>query len=172
MKPVIPTLLIAILLVFSLSDIYAQSQEKVYSALILNVSKGIQWPAGYADKELVIGVVDYAPLEEELKTVTSAMKLAGKIVSVKNVSDAKDIGECDVLFVPAFKAKSFPKYLSQASNSPVLFITNKMDMAKQGSGINFVLVNGKLKYEINCKSIEARGMKISAAIKGMGIVVN
>jgi hypothetical protein len=45
---------------------HAQSQEKVYSTLILNVAKGIQWPQGHAEKELVIGVVEYAPLQDEL----------------------------------------------------------------------------------------------------------
>jgi hypothetical protein len=170
MKAVILFLLSGISLVSC--SLHAQSQEKVYSALILNVAKGIQWPQGYADKELMIGVVEYAPLEEELKTITSSIKLGGKTVQIKNVTGSADVKDCDVLFVPAFKAKSLPKYVSYTSNMPTLIITNKMDLAKQGSGVNFILVNGKLKYEINCKSIEARGMKISSAIKGMGILVN
>jgi hypothetical protein len=154
------------------STISAQSQEKVYSALILNVAKGIQWPKGYADTELIIGVVEYGPLEDELKTLASSIKLSGKTVKVKHVAGPDDLKDCDVLFVPAFKAKVLPKYLSYASNTPILIITNKVDLAKQGSGVNFILVDGKMKYEINCKSIEARGMKISSSIKGMGIVVN
>jgi hypothetical protein len=157
--------------VVSLS-LHAQSQEKVYSTLILNVAKGIQWPDGYAEKVLVIGVVEYTPLQDELRAIASTIKLAGKTVQVKNISGSDDIKDCHVLFLPAFKAKSLPKYLSYTSNTPILIITNKMDQARQGSGINFISVDGKVKYEINCKSIEARGMKISAAIKGMGIVVN
>jgi ABC-2 type transport system ATP-binding protein len=34
-----------------------------------------------------------------------------------------------------------------------------------------ILINGKLKYEINCKAIEKRGMKISSNVKNMGIVL-
>ena len=166
------TNLLATLLFLCPALLFAQSQEKVYSALILNVAKGIQWPQGYADSELVIGVVEYTPLEEELKTLANAIKLSGKTIKVKSVSSPLELKDCDVLFLPAFKAKGLPKYLSSASNTPILIITNKMDLAKQGSGVNFILVDGKLKYEINCKSIEARGMKISSAIKGMGIVVN
>jgi hypothetical protein len=140
--------------------------------LILNVAKGIQWPQGHADKELVIGVVEYGPLEDELKTIASQIRLAGKTIQVRHVSGTEDLADCNVVFLPAFKAKTLPRYLTQSANAPILFITNKADLAKQGSGINFILINGKMRYEINCRAIEARGMKISAAIKGMGIVVN
>jgi hypothetical protein len=46
-----------------------------------------------------------------------------------------------------------------------------MDLSKRGSGINFVLSNGKLGYEINCKAIEKRGLKVSNGIKNMGTIV-
>jgi hypothetical protein len=168
-----PRLLSALLFLFAITGIaQAQSQEKIYSTLILNVAKGIQWPEGYADTELVIGVVEYGPLEDELKTIASAIRLGGKTIQVRHVSGTEDLSDCDVVFLPAFKAKTLPRYLTYAPTAPILFITNKTDLAKQGSGINFILVQGKMKYEINCKAIEARGMKISAAIKGMGIVVN
>ncbi len=170
MKPRFLSVLFFLFLMAGIAQ--AQSQEKIYSTLILNVAKGIQWPQGYADKELVIGVVDYGPLEDELKTIASSIRLGGKTIQVRHVSGTENLQDCDVVFLPAFKAKTLPRYLNQAANAPILFITNKTDLAKQGSGVNFILVNGKMRYEINCKSIESRGMKVSAAIKGMGIVVN
>lgn len=150
----------------------AQSQEKVYAILILNVARGIQWPDHSSMDKLRIGVLGYPPLVSELSTAATSMRIGSKRIEVTELSNVGEISDLDILFIPAYKAKSLPGALEQIGDDPTLIITNKMDLAKKGSGVNFLLVNGKLKYEINCRTIEQRGMKISASIKGMGIIVN
>jgi len=152
-------------------DACAQSQEKVYSTVILNFSKGIEWPKELSRENFTIGVFEYEPLAIELLTMGSSMKVSNKKIEIRNIRDIAEIDGCHILFLPAYKAKSMTAILNKLGKSPTLIITNKVDMARKGSGVNFVLQNGKLKYEINCKSIEERGMKISANIKGMGIIV-
>lgn len=149
---------------------HAQSQEKVYSALMLNFAKGIQWPAGDAGN-FVIGILEYPPLAAELNTVASSVRINARKIQVKEFSHADEIAKCHILFIPAYKAKQLTAVLSKIGADPTLIITNKMDLAKKGSGVNFVLVDGKLKYEINPKSIEKRGMKISSGVKNMGIII-
>ena len=83
----------------------------------------------------------------------------------------EDIGGCHILFIPAYKARALPAVLNKIGVQPTLIITNKLDYARKGSGVNFLLVEGKLKYEINCNAIERRGMRISANVKRMGIMV-
>jgi hypothetical protein len=153
-------------------QVQAQSQEKVYSHLILNLSRGILWPSAASSGNFVIGVLEYGPLASELATAVGVLKIGSRKVEIKELASVDDVKECNVLFIPAYKAKALTGVLTRLGTYPTLIITNKMDMAKKGSGVNFLLVDGKLKYEINCKSIEERGMKISASIKGMGIVVN
>jgi hypothetical protein len=148
-----------------------QSQEKIYSTLILNFSKGIEWPTTQSN-EFVIGVFEYDPLAMELKTMSTSMKAGSKKIVVKTLTAVDDAASCNVLFVPAYKSKLMPALLQKIGKSPTLIITNKVNMARNGSGVNFILVNGKLQYEINCKAIESRGLKVSAGIKSLGIVVD
>lgn len=165
---------IGLMLLLTASSGYcpAQSQEKVYSHLILNLSRGIVWPGTSSSDKFVIGVLEYAPLATELENIAAASKIGSRKLEIKELENVEDVAGCNVLFIPAYKAKTLTGVLARLGSHPTLIITNKMDMARKGSGVNFLLVDGKLKYEINCKAIEDRGMKISASIKGMGIVVN
>jgi hypothetical protein len=52
-----------------------------------------------------------------------------------------------------------------------LIVSNKADVARKGGGISFILINGKLSYEINVKAIEKRGMKVSSALKSSATIV-
>jgi hypothetical protein len=151
---------------------HGQSQEKNYATLILNFSRGMVWPATAASEKFVIGVMEYPPLVAELTNAVQSLKLGTRQIQVKELRTIDEANTCQILFIPAYKAKSLPVILDRLGSNPTLIVTNKFDLARKGSGVNFVLVDGRLQYEINAKSIEARGLKISASIKGMGIEVN
>jgi hypothetical protein len=172
-KALIAALNVIILAFFSTFTAAAQSQEKIYSLLILNFAKGIHWPApgGHHDA-FVIGVVDYPPLVAELTAVTEKTKINGKRMIVKPVSDLKESPGCHILFLPAYKAKLLPAVIAQIPTHPTLIVCNKSDAARKGAGINFLLLDGKLNYEINCVEIEKRGMKVSSTLKSAGRIVN
>jgi hypothetical protein len=164
-------LLAAMLLFVSCFFAKAQSQEKMYSTVMLNFAKGIEWPQNKDSESFVIGVYEYPPLATELRSLGGALKAGSKKIEVRDLTGPEQASLCNILFVPAYKVKLLPSILKTVGDAPTLIITNKFDMAKKGSGVNFLLVNGKLQYEINCKSIEGRGMKIPASIKGLGIIV-
>jgi hypothetical protein len=149
----------------------AQSQEKIYSLLIMNFAKGIQWPGINHGGKFTIGILEYPPLAAELKNSSQNININGSDIEVKEFDRAEDMQDCNILFIPAYKAKKLPVVLNRFPSEPTLIVSNNMDFARKGGGINFILVNGKLKYEINCKAIEKRGMKISSNVKNMGIVL-
>ena len=163
-------ILVLSLLTLQSMSVAAQSQEKIYSIFILNFVKGIQWPDA-TPKKFVIGVLAYPPLAAELMQTFSSSRIKNHTIEIREYSSIEEIEGCQIIFVPSFKTRSFEKLLSKVGTKPVLIVSNKMDMAKKGAGANFILVEGKPTYEINCKAIERRGMKISTVVKGGGILV-
>ena len=164
-------ILIFTFVAFSITQVLsAQSQEKIYSVYILNFVKGIEWPVIPSNK-FVIGVLSYPPLAAELNQAFSTVKIKNHTVEIREYTSVEEIGACQMIFVPSFKARSFDNVLAKIGATPTLIVSNKMDMVKKGAGVNFILVDGKPKYEINCKAIEKRGLKISTTVKSMGIVI-
>lgn len=145
----------------------AQSQEKAYALMMINFLKGTQWPQ--TSGQFTIGVLEYPPLVTELSTITRNIKIGGKQVKVTSVNSDLDIEGCHMIFIPAYKSKVLESLVTKIGKEPKLIVTNKFDLISKGSDINFTLVDGKLRYELNTPNIESRGMKISTSIKGMAI---
>jgi hypothetical protein len=163
--------LVFVLLILLPSRASAQSQEKIYSLLMLSFAKGIQWPALAANEKFTIGVLEYPPLAAELTASAGSSKIGTRTLVVKEYSHADEVSNCQILFIPAYKARQLAQVLSRPGNSHMLIVTNKADLIQKGADVNFILMDGKLRYELNCKSIEKRGMKVSSNVKGRGIVV-
>jgi hypothetical protein len=166
---------LAVVVIFSLVctvNINGQSQEKIYSVMMMNFAKGIQWPSNVSKGSFVIGVLEYPPLAAELTNISSSNRLAFRKVEVKEFMRVEDIRDCHILFIPAYKGKKLAEALTQIGDHPTLIVTNKPESARKGAGINFVLVGGKLKFEINSGAIEKRGLKVSSDLKGLGLLVN
>lgn len=164
------TLLAFILVLLHQTPCSAQSQERTYAILMLNFARGVQWPNA-TSKNFTIGVLNYPPLVAELNEVFTSSKLGNKKIQILEYTSPDEIDHCEMLFVPAFKTRSFESILQKIGTKPTLIFTNKADMAKKGAGVNFIFNEGKLKFELNCKAIEKRGMKIPASLKGLGVLV-
>jgi hypothetical protein len=167
------TLAVALFTLSSLlpNALFAQSQEKVYSLMILNFAKTINWPTTGTEGKFIIGVLEYPPLAAELRATAQTSRINGKMIEIRELTSPEESRGCQILFLPAYKAKWLPRIIESIPVQPTLIVSNKSDVARNGGGINFTLVNGKLNYEINCKAIEKRGMKISTVLKSNGIII-
>src|SRR5687767_11104491 len=121
---------------------HAQSQEKVYSLMMLNFAKGIQWPKVSADGNFVIGVLEYPPLVAELISASATARIGERKIEVKEFNRVEEIKKCHIIFIPAYKAKLLTELLTQLGTQPTLIVSNKMDYAKKSGGVNFVLAEG------------------------------
>lgn len=149
----------------------AQSQEKIYSLMLLSFAKGIHWPGASSDA-FVVGVIEYPPLIQEMEKTTLNSNIHGRRISVLPISDLSDIAKCHIVFLPAYKSKMLTKVLEHIPNNPILIVSNKMDLARHGGCIDLVLREGKLTYDINLRAIEYRGLKVGTNIKSSGRVVH
>lgn len=163
--------ILVVFMLFSALPVASQSQERIYAVMMLNFAKGMQWPAAFSKGEVVIGVFAYPPLAAELNSMLSKVRINNRVVRVKEFSSVDEIGSVHMLFVPAFKARSFEGILAKVADSPTLLITNKPGYARKGADVNFLLLNGTVKYELNAGSVESRGIRVSSNVKGLGIIV-
>ena len=139
--------------------------------MILNFAKTIYWPLSPNENKFIIGVLEYPPLVTELRQSMTTLKINGRSLIIRELASPEEAMGCNIVFLPAYKGKLLSKLVVVLDKQPTLIVSNKPGIARNGGGINFVLINGKLNYEINCAAIEKRGMKVSTAIKSTGIIV-
>ncbi|HYC87182.1 MAG TPA: YfiR family protein, partial [Chryseosolibacter sp.] len=90
----------------SIVNACAQSQEKVYAAMILNFSKGIVWPGPHDNQNFTIGIWAYDPLLAELNSMAASSRVDGRKIVLRNIQAPGDVDGCQVIFLPAYKARA------------------------------------------------------------------
>ena len=153
------------------SRLFAQDYS-FHPVYIYNFTKYIQWPSEKQTGDFVIGVYGKSPIFEKLKSMATNRTVGAQKIVVKEFASIEDMQNCHIIFIPVGKSSSFPDVSSKVNSKPVLVITEKSGLSKQGSGINFVVIEGKLKYELNKASIDKSGLKVSTDLIKLAILVN
>lgn len=148
------------------------ANAKIKATLIYNFTKYIDWPEKYKEGNFVIGVLGTTPFYNDLSTLLSKKNVGEQKFEIKSFSSVESIsGNCHILFIPAAQSNLVPDLLKKMKGKSTLIVTEKPGMAKQGSGINFVVENNKQRFELNKANIEKYDMKVSSTLASLAIAV-
>ncbi len=138
---------------------------KVHALFLYKFTQYIEWPA--ANGNYVIGVVGNSPVLEELQTIANTKKN----VIIKKLTPSSDMSGCQLIFVSEGSSAHLANVSSKVTGKPVLVISETGAGAKKGAGINFIMVDDKMKFELNKSLVERQGLKISGDLVTLSIVV-
>ena len=153
----------------------AFSQERpiheIYSMMVFNFTKYVQWPDHAANGDFVIGVVGNNDIYNTLNGWYGGKAKGSKTYIIKKFNSAAEVTDCHVLYIDKSKSSEFDVVNSKIQGKGTLVITDKSGLGEKGSGINFKTVDNKLKFELNQKAIEASNLKVSGALSSMAILI-
>lgn len=148
-----------------------QDLYKLHSIFIYNFSKFIDWPQNYKSGDFVIGVLGDSPITEHLKQMASNKMTGTQRFSIKNFSNPGDLEQCHILYIPKSLSSKFEECRDKLVGQPTLIITDKPGLGETGSGINFLLVDGKPRFELNKSYTEERKLKVSSELSKLAILI-
>ena len=134
-------------------------------------SRYIEWPSGYKDGNFIIGILGETPLMKEITTTTASKKVLNQSIEIKKFGSTSEITKCNILFIPHDKSESFQDVAGKLKNSSTLVITEKDGILKQGVSINFVSVDGKLKFELNKTAMQKQELKVASELERLAVQV-
>lgn len=150
-----------------------QMNYALHANIIYRVTKYINWPSNSNNRQgdFTIGIVGDSPLFQELTALVADKKVERQKIAVVKLAGSANFSNCQILFVADEESNRFKKILAKTINSPLLIITESDGLASEGSCINFVIIEDRLKLEINKKNIENRNLKIASELLQLGIPV-
>lgn len=164
-------LLIAAVLVSASAVAQDRPIHEVYSMMVFNFTKYVQWPDHTASGEFVIGVIGNADVYATLNTWYGGKPRGAKTYVIKKFSSSDEITDCHVVFIDKSKSGEFDAVNNKVKGKGTLVITDKNGLGEKGSGINFKTIDNKLKFELNQKALEASNLKVSGALSSMAILI-
>lgn len=146
------------------------TNAKIKSIFIYNYTKYIEWPKDYREGNFIIGIIGNESLKKELIAMSEIKKVGDQKIEIIEFKP-ESIGKCNMLILSREKNAYFETVVKKIKGKPTLLITEGEGYASNGSCINFVVVNNRLKFEMNKKNIESRGLKLNSGLESLAILV-
>ena len=146
-------------------------KDKIYAVFLMNFTRVIEWPGEENSNEFVIGVLDDSQLATELKIVAQRRTGGKQKIKIEEYEAMNQIGSCHILFIPQSKSSYITRIVDKFPSNSMLIVTEKEGMAKVGSNINFLIVDHKIRFELNERTLKERGLKPSPELHSTGILV-
>jgi hypothetical protein len=90
---------------------------------------------------------------------------------IKKLSSPAESSDCQVVYVGKSKNKDFDTIKTNTTGKSILTITDGNGLGQKGSCINFRVVDGKLKFELNQATVNGSNLKISSQLSSMAILI-
>lgn len=154
-------------LIFAVVAYTQTTIPKAQTLFIYNFSRLIEWPANYRSGPFIIGVLGASEVTLELENYTKGKKVGTQEINVIRYKTPQEIATCHILFVPYSKTKQIQEILGILNGKSTLIITEKASALEEGSAINFVILQDKLKFELKPENAVKFGIKFSSKLQEM-----
>lgn len=145
--------------------------HEIHAAMLYNFIKYIQWPNEGDPGEFIVGIIGDDEIFNTLKQWYDGKPKGSKKYVIKKLASADDAGNCQVIYVGKAKNKEFENIKNNISGKSVLTITDGNGMGQKGSCINFKVIDGKLKFELNQGVVSSSNLKVSGQLTSMAILI-
>ena len=135
----------------------------VKAALLLNFARFIEWPdAAFESAQSPIDVCVFAPspFGQALERALTGETVANRSLSAREVHGVSDSADCHLLFVPAGAESRASALLRQAG--PTVTVGESRRFQNMGGAVTLVIEEGRVRFNVNLRPVERRGVRISA----------
>lgn len=166
-------LLSLVFLIAAIGTTAAQERpvHEIHAAMVYNFIKYTQWPTESEAGEFVIGVIGDEKIFSTLKQWYDGKPKGGRKIVVKKLGTPAESGDCQVVYLGKGRSKDFEMVKTNTSGKSVLTVSDFNGLGAKGSCINFKVVDGKLKFELNQATVSASNLKIASQLTSMAILL-
>lgn len=160
--------LLALLSCGTLSHAHANSQNaeyKVKAAFLYNFVKFVRWPdASFGTEQAVnICILGQDPFGDSIAFIEDK-HVGGRALRIIRDLTPTDTHFCHLLFISHSEQPQAEALIARLQERPVLSVGDMPGFARQGGIINFTMIQGRVKLEINAAAARKAGLNIDPAL--------
>lgn len=153
---------------------YAQPTEyQIKAAFIYNFARFVEWPAeafASTNSPMVIGVLGKNVFEDSLERTIDGKAIKGHPLQFKAFNSPEEATNCHVLFISTSEKNRLPKILARLQGTSILTVTENTDtFTANGGMINLVIVEDKVRFQINNDAAKKSGLIISSKLLSLAV---
>jgi hypothetical protein len=156
------------------SDTPDSSEHLIKAGFIYNFANLMQWPANAfpkTDSPIVIGVLGADTFGGTLDEVLGGKKVNGRSFVVKHLKWGMDLKDCNIVFVSASETVHLEEIFRLVKGLPILTIGESPNFALRGGIINFIVVDDKVRFEVNVDAAKQAEINISSRLLALAKII-
>lgn len=167
------TFIFLCLSVFASGSVLSQERppHEIHAAMLYNFIKYVQWPNEAEAGEFVVGVIGDENVFNTLKQWYDGKPKGSKKYVIKKLGSPAEASDCQVVYVGKSKNRDFEAIKTSTTGKSILTITDGNGLGQKGSCINFKVIDGKLKFELNQGVVTGSNLKVSSQLSSMAILI-
>lgn len=140
-------------------------EDAVKAAYLCKLPAFVTWPASDpADDGFVLCVVGNAPFGGLLNKVAQGQTVQRRPIIVRRYQTVMRNPGCKLMFVAGSAAEPVAAVLAAVRGSPVLTVTDGQSESDSTGIINFVLIDGHVRFQIDQQAAAENGLVISSKL--------
>lgn len=148
-------------------------EDKIKVAYLFNFFRFIQWPSTNQTEdqsELYLCVLGKDQFGDELNTLDGRTANSRKLHVVRIQQDAPKT-KCHIIYISQSQQQQLQTILGSYQQQQVLTVSDIPKFAHSGGMIGFVLIKGKMRFEVNLDLAKKEGLKISSTLLELAKIV-
>ena len=140
-------------------------EHEVKAAFLSKFPAFVEWPTRPGpDVPFVIAVAGADDVAAELRRLTEGRRHDGRPVEVRELADAQGAMGAHMVFVGRSAAARLPAIVRGLGGRAALLVSESPGALEQGSMINFVLADSRVRFDVALDNAEAARLRISARL--------
>lgn len=166
--------LVGVCLLAAAAQAQSATEYQVKAAFLFNFARFVEWPADAfpsADSALQICVLGQDPFGRDFEQVIVDKTVNGHRIEIAHPDGVPQARACQILFIAASEKARLLSIFQGLKGASVLIVGDTPGFAAWGGAINFVIDDGRVRFEINLKAAELAHLKLSARLLTVAKVV-
>lgn len=170
LAPVLAAVVLSVTLATARPQAAHPTQYDVEAVYLFNFGKFVSWPQKNTTG-FVICILGENPFGSALDRTISGENIAGRKVEDKRIARETDVAGCSILYISRSEEQHLPRIFSATRGLPLLTVSDIPDFAQRGGMIQFVVDNGKVRFQVNRAPAERSGLALSSELLKVAVRV-
>jgi hypothetical protein len=145
------------------ANVYPEASVK--AAFVLRFADYVEWPRP-PERNFVIAVLGRGDMAASLQALATR-SAHGRPVQVRRIRRAEEARDAQILYVGSDRSGSLAPLLKAVPGRGVLVVTEEEAGLDSGSTINFLVADGRVRFEISASAASRAGLKVSSELLGV-----
>jgi hypothetical protein len=147
-------------------------QDEVEAAFLYRFAGYVEWPPeALSGQDFTIAVLGSDSIVQELQRILPHHSLKDRPAQVRRIRRLEELGDAQMLFVGPRFNDELKTLIARLAKQPVLVVTASDHGLDEGSCVNFLFVDRRVRFEVSLTAADRVGLRVSSELLSVAVRV-